>query len=78
MAQIVLEQVQKGVTMGVIYQRPGRPVWVGIRPGLRDLQGAIPRFWCANCGTEVFWPGRELCRGCEKEEIDNDKQAKPL
>ena len=64
--------------MGVIYQKPGRPVWEGPRLGLRDLQGAIPRFWCAKCGTEVFRIGRELCPRCKKEALENDEQSKSL
>lgn len=64
--------------MGVIFQRPGRPVWVGIPPMTGDLQGALPRFWCVKCGTEVFWTGRELCHKCEKEDAKNGMQGKPL
>ena len=64
--------------MGIIFQRPGRPVWIGIRLGSGDLQGAIPRFWCQTCGAEVFWTGRELCRRCEKEETKNGMQGKSL
>ena len=54
--------------MGVVYQKPKRPVWVGVRLGLQDLQGAIPRFWCTCCGAEVFLRGRTVCHRCEKEE----------
>ena len=64
--------------MGVIYQKPGRPVWIGSRLGLEDGQGAIPRSWCLKCGTEVFWSGKELCRRCEKEEQKNGIQEKSL
>ena len=64
--------------MGIIFQRPGRPVWIGIRVVSEDLQGAIPRSWCEKCGTEVFWTGKELCRRCEKEEKRNGMQGKSL
>lgn len=55
--------------MCVIYLRPpyGRPVWKGVRLGLVDFQGAIPRFWCPVCGGEVFLRGAERCSRCEKE-----------
>jgi len=45
-----------------------RPVWKGLRLGLVDWQGAIPRFWCTVCGSEVFLWGRDRCPRCEKEE----------
>lgn len=64
--------------MGVLYQRPGRPVWVGARLGLGDLQGAIPRFWCLKCGAEVFLIGRAYCPRCEKEVFQDEKQTEPL
>ena len=64
--------------MGILYQRPGRPVWIGIRVSPGDLQGAIPRSWCEKCGTEVFLIGKELCRRCEKEEENNGMQGKSL
>ena len=64
--------------MGVIFQRPGRPVWVGVRPMSGDLQGALPRFWCTRCGTEVFRTGGELCRKCTKEAYEYATQGKPL
>ncbi len=56
--------------MHVLYLRPPdrRPIWVGLRPGLTDMQGAIPRFWCINCGAEVFTKGMERCFRCAKEE----------
>jgi len=46
----------------------GRPVWKGLRLGLVDWQGAIPRFWCPVCGKEVFLRGKDRCPRCEKEE----------
>lgn len=46
----------------------GRPVWKGPRLGLVDWQGAIPRFWCRTCGSEVFLWGKDCCPRCEKEE----------
>lgn len=54
--------------MCVVYVRPRRPVWIGARLGLQDLQGALPRFWCRECGAEVFNLGAEKCPRCEKEE----------
>lgn len=56
--------------MGVIYHRPprGRPIYLGMRLGLWDVQGAFPRFWCPSCGTEVFSVGAKQCPRCEKEE----------
>lgn len=54
--------------MCVLYLRPRRPVWIGPRLGLQDLQGALPRFWCVECGTEVFCLGAEKCPRCAKEE----------
>lgn len=64
--------------MGVLYQRPNRPVRVGARLGLQDLQGAIPRFWCLRCGTEVFFTGRMYCHRCEKEEEYGKKMRQSL
>ena len=64
--------------MGVTYQRPGRPVWIGVRPATGDLQGAIPRAWCVNCGTEIFLTGREFCLNCEKEATKNGIHGKSL
>lgn len=59
--------------MGVIYHRPsrGRPVYLGLRLGIWDVQGAIPRAWCTRCGAEVFLRGFERCLRCEKEEQKN-------
>jgi len=54
--------------MCVVYLRPRRPVWLGPRLGLQDLQGALPRGWCQSCGREVFYFGAEKCAGCAKEE----------
>ena len=56
--------------MYLLYRRPPvwRPIWLGSRLGLLDMQGAIPRGWCANCGTELFIPDTELCQRCKKEE----------
>ncbi len=45
-----------------------RPVWKGPRLGFVDWQGAIPRFWCPRCGSEVFLWGKDRCPRCEKEE----------
>ena len=59
--------------MAVLFQKPGRPAWIGARLGLQDLQGAIPRFWCVSCGTEVFFTDSLYCHRCEKEE-QNDEQ----
>lgn len=64
--------------MGVLYQHPRRPVWIGVRLGMQDLQGAIPRFWCVNCGAEVFLTGSIYCHRCEKEAIVYEKPAKSL
>lgn len=64
--------------MGILYQKVRRPVWVGARLGLQDLQGALPRFWCANCGAEGFLIGREYCHRCEKEERKDEKMRKSL
>lgn len=59
--------------MGVIYHRSsaGRPVYLGLRLGFWDVQGAIPRGWCTRCGAEVFLRGFERCLRCEKEERRN-------
>lgn len=56
--------------MCLLYGRPPvrRPIWLGPRLGLWDMQGAIPRSWCVGCGTEVFLPDTELCQRCKKEE----------
>ena len=64
--------------MGVLFQNPKRPVWVGARLGLQDLQGVIPRFWCNRCGAEVFLTGRTYCHRCEKEEQHDEQMGKPL
>ncbi len=64
--------------MAVFYQNPKRPVWVGARLGLQDLQGAIPRFWCNGCGAEVFFTGRSYCHRCEKEEQEDEQMRKSL
>lgn len=61
----------------VITGKAGRPVWVGPRLGLQDLQGALPRSWCVGCGTEIFLTGKMYCRRCEKEER-NGKNRKSL
>lgn len=59
--------------MCVLYLRPPncRPVFMGVRPALEDLQGAIPRAWCQTCGAEVFAKGRQECPRCEKERKQN-------
>jgi hypothetical protein len=64
--------------MGVVFQKPKRPVWVGVRLGFQDLQGAIPRFWCTSCGAEVFLTGRAYCHRCEKEEFYDKQMGQPL
>ena len=60
--------------MWLLQERPGRPVWVGPHLGLQDLQGGIPRSWCAGCGTEVFLTGKSYCKRCEKEAKDEQKR----
>jgi len=62
----------------LMYTKPRRPIWVGPRLGLQDMQGVVPRFWCPNCGTEVFLRGVEKCRRCEKEDRENEKLSKSL
>lgn len=58
--------------MCVVYKTSvRRPVWLGPRLGLLDMQEAIPRGWCPICGSEVFLPGTELCSRCKKEEEKN-------
>ena len=68
--------------MGVLYLRSSRrhPVWLGIRLGLLDGQGAIPRSWCPACGGEVFSEETEFCDRCMKEDkrYGNEMQIKPL
>lgn len=64
--------------MGVVLQKPKRPVWVGVRLGLQDLQGVIPRFWCSRCGAEGFISGRIYCHRCEKEELYEKQLRQPL
>ncbi len=64
--------------MSVVYLKPGRPIWVGPRLGLQDLQGALPRFWCRCCGAEVFMAEHSLCPRCEKEEKENEKVRQSL
>lgn len=64
--------------MAVLYQKPGRPIWLNARLGLQDLQGAIPRAWCVSCGTEVFLAGRLYCHRCEKEEQYDKQMRKSL
>ena len=66
------------MAMGVLFQNPKRPVWVGVRLGFQDLQGAIPRFWCNRCGAEVFLTGRAYCHRCEKEERYDEQMGQPL
>ena len=63
--------------MCVLYLRPPkrRPVWLGARPTLQDLQGAIPRHWCERCGAEVFEQGRQECPRCEKERKQNVSES---
>lgn len=55
--------------MCVLYMRPPsrRPVRIGLRIGLRDIQGEIPRAWCRSCGAEVFYGGADQCPRCGKE-----------
>ena len=48
-----------------------RPVWLGPRLGLQDLQGALPRSWCSRCGCEVFAWDTERCFRCNKEETND-------
>ena len=59
--------------MAIQYLRPPglRPVWIGPRPPLSETQGAIPRWWCARCGAEVFEETGERCFRCQKEELKN-------
>ena len=64
--------------MGVFYQRLRRPVWVSIPLGFHDLQGAIPRFWCLRCGSEVFFTGKLYCHRCEKEDERNERSQQSL
>ena len=68
--------------MGVLYLRSCRrhPVWLGIRLGLSDGQGAIPRSWCPACGGEVFSVEAVFCERCLKEDMlyGNEVSFKPL
>ena len=52
--------------MCVVYLRPGgrRPIWLGVRPAMRDIQADIPAGWCEVCGKEVFSVGQQLCQVC--------------
>ena len=55
--------------MCVLYIRPcRRPIWVGSYLGLVDMQGALPRFWCLGCGTEIFASNTDYCPKCKKED----------
>lgn len=64
--------------MCVLYGKYRRPIWIGPRLGLQDLQGARPRAWCLNCGTEVFLWGQAYCHRCEKEAYRYEKEAESL
>jgi len=58
--------------MYVVYKTSvRRPVCLGPRLGLLDMQGVTPRGWCPVCGSEVFLLGTELCSRCKKEEEKN-------
>lgn len=63
----------------VLYLRPHgrRPVWVS--PAAQpDAQGAIPAWWCEECGAEVFVRTDRLCRRCgemRKECMRNEYQS---
>lgn len=68
---------------GIVYLRSHRrrPVWIGERVGILDVQGMIPVNWCGSCGAEVFTEGEVLCSRCsgQKGELDDaDETAKPL
>ena len=55
---------------GLVYQRIRtikRTVFQGVAWWQEDIQALPPRGWCVRCGAEVFRPGRELCRRCQKE-----------
>ena len=64
--------------MCVLYGKHRRPVWIGPRLGMQDLQGAIPRCWCARCGSEVFLTGKIYCKRCEKGEENYEETDKSL
>ena len=63
--------------MWLLYKKTKRPVWIGPRLGLQDLQGGIPRSWCVGCGSEVFLTGKMYCKRCEKE-AKNEQKRKSL
>ena len=63
--------------MWVLQEKHRRPVWVGPRLGMQDLQGVIPRSWCVRCGTEIFLQGKMYCKRCKKE-AQNEKSRKSL
>ena len=52
---------------GKVYWQGRRPIFVGVYPPKTDMQGAIPRMWCAGCGTELFLPGHRLCQRCKEK-----------
>ena len=35
-----------------------------------DVQGRLPRDWCARCGAEVFTESARLCRRCKRRNRD--------
>ena len=44
-----------------------RTVFRGVVLWPEDLQALPPWGWCVRCGAEVYRPGKECCRRCEKE-----------
>ena len=55
-----------------------RPVLTKNRGFFPDAQGRLPYSWCENCGSEVFEPGRLLCRRCVRRNEYGTMDGKTL
>ena len=52
----------------IIYRKDHRrrPIHLGKRQFIRDIQADIPAGWCTLCGCEVFRQGEDRCIWCQK------------
>ena len=68
--------------IGVLYLRSHgrRPVWLGTRWGMRDMQAEVPEGWCSRCGREVYTREQLLCGRCiaKKGEESNEEDGKSV
>ena len=66
--------------MEKVYLRSHRLRPIRLYPGIfaEDVQSSIPYGWCQRCAMECYEPGLLLCPGCERKEIEYEKDQLSL